>query len=125
MRHPIKVLVHQLIKVILYIKTAFKSNRFSITFLEYNARVFINILVEIVYIHIRGFKPNAEGCNPIFHSSWCRNKSILTFIIAKAKIVILNAIIFLTRNDTVYKAFIIYVYKNHVHIVIATFIRNG
>ena len=125
MRHRIKVLVHELIKVILYIKATFKSNRFSIPLLEYNTCVFIYILVEIVYINIYGFKPHAEGCNPIFHSSWCRNKSILAFIVAKAKVIILNTIIFLTRYNAVYEPLIIYINKNHVHIVIAAFIRNS
>ena len=125
MRHRIKVLIHQLIKIILYIKAAFKSYGFRISLLEYNARIFIDILIEIIYINIRRFKPHAEGCNPVFHSSWCRNKSIFAFISAKTKIIIFNAIIFLARNDTIYKVFIIYVYKNHVHIVISAFIRNS
>ena len=125
MRHRIKVLVHELIKVIFYIKATFKSNRFSIAFLEYNTCVFIDVLIKIIYINIPGFKPHAEGCNPIFHSSWCRNKCILAFIIAKTKVIILNTIVFLTRYDAVYKALIIYIYKNHVHIVITAFIRNS
>ena len=125
MRYRIKVLVHELIKVIFYIKATFKGDGFSIAFLEYNTCVFIYILVKIIHINIPGFKPHAEGCNPIFHSSWGRNKSILTVIIAKAKIIILNTIVFLTRYDAVYKASIIYIYKNHVHIVIAAFIRNS
>ena len=125
MRHRIKVLVHELIKVIFYIKATFKSNRFSIAFLEYNTCVFIYILVKIIHINIPGFKPHAEGCNPIFHSSWCRNECILTFIIAKAKIIIRNTIVFLTRYNAVYEPLIIYIYKNHIHIVIAAFIRNS
>ena len=125
MRYRIKVLVHQLIKVVLYIKTAFKGNGFSIALLEYNTCIFIDVLIEIVYIDIRSFKPHAKSCNPVFHSSRRRNKGIFTFISAKTKIIILNAIIFLARNDTIYKAFIIYVNKNHVHIVISAFIRNG
>ena len=125
MRYRIKVLVHELIKVIFYIKATFKGDGFSIAFLEYNTCVFIYILVEIVYINIPRFKPHAEGCNPVFHSSWCRNKSIFTFIVTKAKIIILNAIVFLARYNAVYKPLIIYIYKNHVHIVIAAFIRNS
>ena len=125
MRYRIKVLVHELIKVIFYIKATFKGDGFSIAFLEYNTCVFIYILVKIIHINIPGFKPHAEGCNPIFHSSWGRNKSILTVIIAKAKIIILNTIVFLTRYDTVYEPLIIYINKNHVHIVIAAFIRNS
>ena len=125
MRYRIKVLVHELIKVIFYIKATFKGDGFSIAFLEYNTCVFIDVLIKIIHINIPGFKPHAEGCYPIFHSSWCRNKSILAFIIAKTKIIILNTIVFLTRYDAVYEPLIIYINKNHVHIVIAAFIRNS
>ena len=125
MRYRIKVLVHELIKVIFYIKATFKGDGFSIAFLEYNTCVFIDVLIKIIHIDIRGFKPHAEGCNPILYRSWCRNKSILAFIIAKTKIIILNTIVFLTRYNAVYEPLIIYIYKNHVHIVIAAFIRNS
>ena len=126
MRHRIKVLVHELIKIILYIKATFKSNRFSIPLLEYNTCVFIDVLIKIIDSNIPGFKPYAESCNPIFYSSWCRNKNILTFIVAKkAEIIILNTIVFLTRYDAVYEPLIIYIYKNHIHVIIVVFIGNG